>query len=154
MYPEQKVAQILIKKKKTLAVAESCTGGLLSNRLTNIPGSSKYFQIGVIVYANRAKTNLLKVHKKTLQRYGAVSPQVAQAMSLGVKKLLKTDFGISITGIAGPSGGTKAKPVGLTFIAVTSREKTICKKYVFKGQRATIKSKAATKALQLLLDQL
>lgn len=147
---EQKVAQSLIARKKTLAIAESCTGGLLSNRLTNIPGSSNFLKFALIAYSNAAKMKLLKVPQNTINKYGAVSTPVAIAMAKGVQRILKTDFGIGITGIAGPTGGTKAKPVGLTYIAVCSGMETLCLECHFKGTRTSIKTQAATQALQLL----
>jgi len=148
---EKRVAQTLMKAKKTLSLAESCTGGLVSHRLTNIPGSSQFLKVAVIVYSNDAKIKLLKVPAKMLKTYGAVSPQAALKMAQGVRKIHNTDIGLAITGIAGPSGATKSKPVGLTFIAISTKSKHQCQKYRFKGSRAQIKSQAATKALQLLL---
>ena len=152
MQLEEKIARILIKKKKTVAVAESCTGGLLAHRLTNIPGSSSFFKIGIITYSNESKIKLLNIPPRLIQRYGAVSAEVAVAMAQGAQKILKTDFGISITGIAGPNGATLQKPIGLTFVAVIHHEKIICAKFHLKGQRQNIKRQAATRAL-LLLNQ-
>lgn len=148
---EQKIGIILTKQKKTLAVAESCSGGLLGHRLTNIAGSSNYFVGGVLVYANRAKTRFLGVSSHLLKKYGAVSQPVAHNMANSIRKILKTDFGISITGIAGPTGGTIQKPVGLTYIAVAKSKKTLCKEFHFKGSRQKIKTEATQSALKLLL---
>ena len=147
---EQKVAHILIKKKLTLAIAESCTGGLLTHRLTNIPGSSAFLQCGIIAYSNQTKIKLLKVSPKMIQKYSAVSEPVAVAMAREVRKIHAADLGISITGIAGPTGGTSQKPVGLIYIALRTKSETICNKYLFKGTRIQIKSQAVQKALGLL----
>lgn len=147
---EEKVARSLIRTKKTLAIAESCTGGLLSNRLTNIPGSSNFLKLAVVAYSNEAKTKLLKVPQETIRKYGAISTQTAISMAQGIRKTLKTDFGIGITGIAGPTGGTKSKPVGLTYIAVCTKVETLCLECRFQGTRTSIKTQATTQALQLL----
>ena len=147
---EEKVAESLINTKKTLAIAESCTGGLLANRLTNIPGSSNFLKLALVAYSNEAKIKLLKVPQASIRKYGAVSTQVAISMAQGVQKSLKTDFGIGITGIAGPTGGTKAKPIGLTFIAVSTKIEILCLKCHFRGSRKNIKTQAATQALRLL----
>lgn len=150
MIKEKNIAKILTAKKLTLSIAESCTGGLLSNRLTNIPGSSKYFKAGFIVYSNEAKIKLLKVPPIILEKYGAVSKECAISMAKNVRKLTKADIGIAITGIAGPSGGSILKPVGLVFIAVYFKNKIICEKFKFSGKRLEIKKKSADKALELL----
>ena len=142
----------MFNSKKTLAIAESCTGGLLANRLTNIAGSSKFLKLALIAYSNEAKTKILKVPHATLRKYGAVSTQTAVAMAKGAQKILKTDFGIGITGIAGPTGGTKKKPVGLVYIAVCTNIETLCLEYQFRGTRISIKSQAATQALRLLQE--
>jgi len=152
MRKEQQIAHLMIKSKKTLAIAESCTGGLLANRLTNIAGSSKFLKLALIAYSNEAKTKILKVPHATLRKYGAVSTQTAVAMAKGAQKILNTDFGIGITGIAGPTGGTKKKPVGLVYIAVCTNIETLCLEYQFRGTRISIKSQAATQALRLLQE--
>ena len=152
MQLEQALAQRLTKGKKTLAIAESCTGGLLGHRLTNIPGSSKFFLGGIITYSNAAKINLLKIPIKLLNRYGAVSKSVAAAMATRVRTTFKSDFGVSITGIAGPTGGSKKKPVGLTYIGVATARETICLRCPFKGKRTRIKEQAADKAIKALLE--
>lgn len=149
---EEKVAESLTSTKKTLAIAESCTGGLLANRLTNIPGSSNFLKFALVTYSNEAKIKLLKVPQATIRTYGAVSTQVAISMAQQVQKSLKTDFGIGITGIAGPAGGTKRKPVGLTYIAVSTGIETLCLECRFEGSRASIKAQAATQALRLLQE--
>lgn len=150
MRKEQKVAQLLIKSKKTLSIAESCTGGLLTNRLTNIAGSSVFLKLALIAYSNEAKIRLLKVPQSVIRKYGAVSTQTAIAMAKGAQKILKTDFGIGITGIAGPTGGTKTKPVGLVYIAICTNAEILCLECQFQGTRISIKSQAATQALRLL----
>ncbi len=149
---EEKIAQCLINGKKTLSLAESCTGGRLADLLTNVSGSSKFFKLGVIVYSNEAKVRLLKIRPVILKKHGAVSEQVAQLMARQVRRLQKTDFGIAITGIAGPTGGTSVKPVGLTYIAVAAKEKTLCLKYVFPGNRSQVKTQAARRALKMLFQ--
>ena len=149
---ESKVAARLIDMKKTLAAAESCSGGLLAHRLTNIPGSSAFFKLGLVTYSNESKTSLLKIPKPVIKQYGAVSQQVATLMSQQIRKLYKTDYGIAISGIAGPGGGTKTKPVGLTYIAVSSSAEDLCLECRFKGSRLDIKKKATSKALKTFLD--
>ena len=147
---EEAVARRLLRKKLTIATAESCTGGLLAHRLTNIPGSSDYFMRGFIVYSNKAKEELLKVPKAMLVKYGAVSRQVAEKMAENVRKLSKTDIGVGITGIAGPGGATPSKPVGLVYIAVSTRKRTICTEFRSAGSRAAIKERSSQSALNML----
>jgi len=151
MLLEQKAIQTLRDTRKTLAVAESCTGGLLCHRLTNIPGSSEVLKFGLVAYADEAKLNFLNVPETTLRRYGAVSKETAIAMAKGVRNKLGTDLGISITGIAGPGGGSAKKPIGTTFMAINSGARTSSFKFNFKGSRKSIKSQAATKALRLII---
>ena len=146
----KEIYDILVRKEKTLAVTESCTGGLLSSLLTRISGSSQYFMLGVVTYSNKAKESLLKIPTSLIEKNGAVSKPVAAAMAKNIRKIAKTDFGIGITGIAGPTGGTPIKPVGTVFIAVANKNKTICARYCFKGNRASIRKKSAVTALQLL----
>ncbi|OGX37593.1 MAG: hypothetical protein A3C36_04755 [Omnitrophica WOR_2 bacterium RIFCSPHIGHO2_02_FULL_52_10] len=147
---ERKIGQKLIRSGKTLAIAESCTGGLLSNRLTNVPGSSQFLKLSIVAYSNAAKIKLLKVPKRLIRQNGAVSNQVAVALAKNVRKILKTDFGIGITGIAGPSGGSRLKPVGLTYIAVSTPFDTLCLECRFKGTRSFIKAQAVHQALRTL----
>ncbi len=154
MILEEKIARLLKKKHQTVSVAESCSGGLLGHQLTNLPGSSKYFYGGVIVYSNAAKVKTLGVSADIIKKQGAVSAPVAQKMAEAVRKLFKTDFGISITGIAGPSGGTKDKPIGLTFIAVAKQKKILCRQFRFKGTRLNIKTLAVHSALRFLLEMI
>ncbi|MDP2912545.1 MAG: competence/damage-inducible protein A [Candidatus Omnitrophota bacterium] len=147
---EGAVGKILVKNKKTIAVAESCTGGLVSNRLTNVSGSSKYFTIGIAAYSNEVKVNILGVSPKVLQKYGAVSRQVASEMACGTRLLAGTDIGIGITGIAGPTGGTRSKPVGLVYAALAIDKKQIVKEFRFKGSREEIKFQASQAALDMI----
>lgn len=144
------VHKLLIKNKKTVAVAESCTGGLLSNFLTQLPGSSKFFILGVVAYSNKAKQDVLRIPHYLIVKKGVVSQEVALKIARQIRKIAKTDFGIGITGIAGPAGATAHKPVGTVFIAIDSRKKNISKKYHFKGKRPAIRKKAALKSLELL----
>ncbi len=145
-----KIHSLLIKKQKTLAVAESCTGGLASKLLTDLPGSSAYFLLGVVSYSNKTKQGILGIPQALISKRGAVSKQVAAGMAASVRRLAGADFAIGITGIAGPQGGSPQKPTGTVFIAVESRKKKICKKFHFTGKRTAVRNKAALKALELL----
>ncbi|MDP8266019.1 MAG: CinA family protein [Candidatus Aceula meridiana] len=147
---EQVVAKKLILGQKTLTLAESCTGGLIGHRLTSISGSSQFLKIGIVTYSNEAKIKFLKVPPATIKKYGAVSAQTAKAMARGALNLLKTNYALSVTGIAGPTGATKAKPLGLTYMATACKEKTIVRKFILKGTRRQIKVQASEKALSLL----
>ena len=151
---EQTIASTLTKRKLTLAIAESCTGGLLSDTLTNIPGSSVFFVGGIIAYAYFAKTKVLGVPSTLLKKHGAVSPQVASKMAQGVRKALKASFGIGITGIAGPGGATKNKPVGLVYIAINQAKQAHVHEFRFKGSRLQNKKQAVNAALRILLSML
>jgi len=144
------IHNLLIKNKKTIAVAESCTAGLVSNLLTQCSGSSGYFILGVVAYSNKTKENILKIPPSLIAKYTAVSKETASMMASHIRKIAKTDFGLGITGIAGPTGGTTKKPVGTVFIALDSKNKKFCKKFIFKGNRLGIRKKAALKALELL----
>jgi nicotinamide-nucleotide amidase len=141
------VGEMLLRKKLTLSVAESCTGGLIGNLLTNVPGSSGYFLGGMIVYGNQAKMDLLRVSKETLDTHGAVSDPAAREMAAGVRRELKTDLGLSVTGIAGPDGGTAEKPVGTVYIGLASGDETFSGKYRFWGKREQNKLNSAMMAL-------
>ena len=147
---EQKILKKFIQQGQTLAIAESCTGGLIGDRLTNIAGASAFFLLGIVAYDYAAKTKILGVPSALLKKHGAVSSSVAKIMAQGVRKILKTDYGLSVTGIAGPGGATKTKPVGLVFIALSTKQKTIVKKFLFKGTRLAIKNNAAQTALKML----
>ena len=148
---EKKVAQKLILTGQTLAVAESCTGGLLTHRLTNISGSSKFLIAGIISYAQAAKIKLLAVPSSIIRKHGAVSQAVAKRMAQNIRQQFHCDFGVGITGIAGPTGGTKTKPVGLVYVAVSSVQKATCRKFLFKGNRLQNKTQAVDEALKMLL---
>lgn len=151
--PQPIVSQIhklLLKKQKSLAVAESCTAGLVSKLLTDMPSSSAYFLLGVTAYANRAKEDILKIPRQFILKKGAVSQEVAQKMAGSVRKIGRADFGVGITGIAGPAGATPEKPVGTVFIAIDKKGKKTCKRFIFKGSRLAIRKKAALKSLELL----
>lgn len=149
----EKLHKKLIKKNITLSTAESCTGGLLSSKFTRLSGSSKYFQMGLVTYSNNAKIKILKVKKKIIKKYGSVSPECCEAMVQGLSKISKSKINISITGIAGPNGGTKDKPVGLVYIGLTKRNKTIVSKNYFKKKdRKSIQNKTVEKCINLIQD--
>ncbi len=147
---EEVVGKLLVQRGETLAVAESCTGGLICSRLTDISGSSRYFERGVISYSNRAKIELLGVPSEVLKKFGAVSPQVAIAMAEGVRRVAGTDYGLSVTGIAGPTGGSKDKPVGLVYIGFAHRNGSFYQRSLFVGSRQLNKERAAQAALNMV----
>lgn len=147
---ENVVGKLLKERKETLALAESCTGGLLSQRITNIAGSSEYFKNAFIVYSNEAKEKFLGVKKETLEKYGAVSSETAKEMAEGALKVSVADYAVSVTGIAGPGGASKEKPVGLVYIGAASKNKTETFKYNFIGNRLDIRERAANTALDIL----
>lgn len=151
---EQVIGRRLTMTEFTLAVAESCTGGLIAQRLTSVPGSSKYFIEGVVAYSNESKTRLLGVDKKLIKEFGAVSQQVARDMARAVRHKAKTDFGLAVTGIAGPSGGTEDKPVGLVYIALADDAHTEHKKLTLPGDRELIRWRASQAALDMLRRRL
>jgi len=149
----QKIVSVLKKKKLKISFAESCTGGLLSSTITSISGSSKVFTLGLVTYSNQSKINTLKVSKKIINKYGAVSYETCLSMLKNINKITKTDISVSITGIAGPKGGTKNKPVGLVFIGIKKGNKTIVKKYLFKNKKRNfIQRTAVNNALYLILS--
>ena len=147
----EKISIILKEKGLKIATAESCTGGLISHSFTNISGSSEYFDRGIVSYSNKAKTELLDVSEDILNKYGAVSEKVAKAMSEGIRKKSNVDIGIATTGIAGPTGGTKEKPVGLVFISISTINNTIVKRFHFSGNRLENKESTCKAALETLL---
>jgi len=149
-----KVSNLLKKQNLTVATAESCTGGLIAHTLTNISGSSDYFDRGIVSYSNNAKMELLDVPENLLKKYGAVSEQVAKAMAEGIRATSNVDIGIATTGIAGPTGGTKEKPVGLVYIAISASENTVVKKFQFSGDRLQNKEITCDAALTMLLNYL
>jgi nicotinamide-nucleotide amidase len=144
------VASLLTDKKLTLAVAESCTGGLITDRLTDIPGSSNFLERGVITYSNTSKTDLLGVPEDILRDFGAVSEQTATLMAEGVRRVAGTDLGLATTGIAGPTGGTEEKPVGTVFIALADGRKTFCRNYAFRWDRRRNKMITSQVALMMI----
>lgn len=148
------VAALFVREKLTLALAESCTGGLLADRLTNIPGSSAFFKRGLITYSNASKQELLMVPPEVIRRHGAVSKATAVLMAEGVRKTAHTDLGLSITGIAGPEGGTDAKPVGTVFIALADENKTTCRQFSFRWDRRRNKVISSQWALMMLKNYL
>ena len=151
---ELRIAKRLNKKKKTLALAESCTGGLISHRITNASGSSLYFRGAIVAYSNKVKESLLSVPGEVIKTYGAVSRQVALGMARAAREVLCSDIAISITGIAGPTGGSAKKPVGLAYIAFASARKRKSKRVIFKGTRRELKEKFTNSALNFLLENI
>ena len=149
----QKIVRLLGKKKFKISFAESCTGGLLSSSVTSISGSSKVFTLGFVTYSNLSKINTLKVPKNTIRKYGAVSYETCLSMVKNLNKISKTNISVSITGVAGPNGGTKQKPVGLVYIGIKKNKKTLIKKYLFKNRkRIAIQRSAVNKALNTILS--
>jgi nicotinamide-nucleotide amidase len=153
-YLEKTIGDLLREKGWTLSIAESCTGGLICDRITNVPGSSDYFEGGMVTYSNESKTKHLGIPSDYIKKYGAVSPQVARRMAQGVRKAFGTTFGLSTTGVAGPTGGTKRAPIGRVFIGFADGRKTRVKKFDLKGNRIQIKRKATEKSLQLFYETL
>ena len=149
----QKVVKLLSKKRLKISFAESCTGGLLSSSITSISGSSKVFTLGLVTYSNQAKINILKVPKKIIMKHGAVSYETCLSMVKNLYKISRTNISLSITGVAGPNGGTKQKPVGLVFIGVKKGNKTLVKKFLFKNRtRNSIQRSTVNRALSLILS--
>jgi len=152
-YLSLKIVKLLIKKKLTLSLAESCTGGLLASTITSISGSSKVFNIGLVTYSNDAKVKLLKVPQKIISKYGAVSYETCLSMVKNLSKISKSNISISITGIAGPNGGTKKKPVGLVYIGLKNESKIIVKRNLFKSKKRVLIQKDTVKeALKMISD--
>ena len=147
---EEEIGDALRKEEISISSAESCTGGLISHIITNVPGSSEYYKGGVIAYANEVKENVLHVSKDILEEQGAVSAECAMAMAKGVRELLRTDVGIATTGIAGPTGGTPDKPVGLIYIALATKDYVYHAKHIFHEDRDGNKREAANAALEML----
>jgi len=151
---EEIVAKLLSKLNKTISIAESCTGGLLAHKLTNIPGISASFDRGIISYSNRSKHELLNVKNETLENYGAVSEETAKEMAEGIRLSSGTDIGVSVTGIAGPDGGTAEKPVGLVYIGYADSSTVCAQRHIFSGRRIDIKERSANSALHLVRKML
>ena len=149
----QKIVKLLCKKKIKISFAESCTGGLLSSTITSISGSSKVFDMSLVTYSNRAKIELLKVPKSTINKYGAVSHQTCLSMVKNISKISRSNISISITGVAGPRGGTKQKPVGLVYIGIKKKNKIFIKKNLFKNKnRNQIQKSSVNAAFKMILD--
>ena len=149
----QKIVKLLSKKKLKISFAESCTGGLLSCAITSVSGSSKVFALGFVTYSNQSKNNILKIAKKTLIKYGAVSYESCLSMVKNLSKISKTEVSVSITGIAGPKGGSRKKPVGLVYIGIKKGNKTLVKKHLFKNKgRLYIQKAAVNKSLGIILS--
>jgi|TARA_B100002003_G_scaffold144330_1_gene133568 PncC family amidohydrolase len=149
----QKIVRLLTKKKLKISFVESCTGGLLSSSMTSISGSSKVFTIGLVTYSNQSKISILKVPKNVIKKHGAVSYETCLSMVKNLGNISKTNIAVSITGIAGPKGGSKQKPIGLVYIGIKKGNKTLVKKYLFKNKkRISIQRAAVIKALKLILS--
>ena len=147
----KKLHKKLIKKNISLSAAESCTGGLLSSKFTRLSGSSKYFKMSLVTYSNDAKIRILKVNKRIIDKYGAVSPECCEAMVKNLAKLSKSKINISITGIAGPNGGTKLKPVGLVYIGIKNNNKILITKNIFKQKsRGAVQNATVKKTLEII----
>lgn len=152
--PEERIALLMRGRGFTLAAAESCTGGLILHRLTNVPGSSEYVMGGFVVYSNQVKVKYAHVSEDTLQQHGAVSEQTAIEMARGTRQAFGTTLAVSVTGIAGPGGGTETKPVGLTYIGISTPEGEQVMRYVWEGSREANKTQSAEAAMRLILDYL
>jgi nicotinamide-nucleotide amidase len=152
--PEEEIGDLLQKHKLRIGVAESATGGLISHRITNVPGGSEYFEGSIVSYGYKAKTNLLGVKKSTLENYGAVSFETSKEMAHGVRSKMGVDIGLASTGIAGPSGGSSEKPVGLVYIGLATKDVLTSKEYVFHGNRDENKEAFSEAALNTLKNYL
>jgi len=153
MVLNKKIVNSLKRKKLKLAIAESCTGGMLSSAITSVSGASKVFTMGLVTYSNQAKMSILKVPKKIIQKHGAVSIQCCLSMLNNLSKISKSNIAVSITGIAGPSGGSKQKPVGLVYVGIKKGNKIKIHKYLFKNKgRSYIQKAAVRKSLGLVLN--
>lgn len=148
------IGRLLKKKRRTVSIAESCTGGLVSSAVTEVPGSSAYFIGTIVAYHNGVKSSLLDVPKQLLSRYGAVSAETARSLAGNVRKKLVSDYGLAVTGIAGPTGGSKAKPVGLVYVGLATKKESTVKKFIFKGSRLSVRNQAVQKALAFLKQTL
>jgi len=149
----QKLVKLLSAKRLKISFAESCTGGLLASSITSISGSSKVFTLGLVTYSNQAKINILKVPKRLIIKHGAVSYETCLSMVKNLNKISKTNISVSITGVAGPKGGSRQKPVGLVYIGIKKGNKTLVKKYLFKNKkRNSIQRNSVHKALNLVLS--
>ena len=149
---ENELGKLLTEKKLTIACAESCSGGLLTSRLTDVAGSSAYVQGSIVSYSNEVKNSVLHVKAETLKNFGAVSEQTARQMSTNVRELFKTDIGVGVTGIAGPSGGTADKPVGTVYISASYLDKIVVQLFNFSGNRTEIKNQACDAAMKMVIE--
>ena len=148
----KKIISLLKRKKLKISFAESCTGGLLSSAITSVSGSSKVFTLGLVAYSNKSKINALKISKNTIKKYGSVSRQVCLTMVKNISKISKSNISLSVTGIAGPDGGTKSKPVGLVYVGIKKGNKIKVKKYLFRNKRRDyIQKTTVNKSLELIL---
>ncbi len=148
------MGELLKRRGLRLALAESCTGGLVSHLITNVPGSSAYYVGGVTAYANEAKVRLLGVSPETLEKYGAVSAETVIEMARGIRNALEADIGVSVSGIAGPDGGTPEKPVGTVWIGISATKDEYARHHLFEGDRLRVKEQSAQAALRLLVEHL
>jgi PncC family amidohydrolase len=151
---EEKIGNMLRQMGLRVALAESCTGGLISHRITNVAGASDYFDLGIVTYSNQAKEAFLAVPRDVIKKEGAVSHEVAGLMAEGVRKASGADIGLSVTGIAGPGGGRPGKPVGTVYIGLAASEKVFVKKFLFSGTRVEVKARSSDEALQMLRQYL
>jgi len=150
----QRIVKLLSKKKLKISFAESCTGGLLSSSITAVSGSSKVFTLGLVAYSNQTKIKILKVPKKIIMKHGAVSYETCLSMVKNISKIGKTNISVSITGIAGPSGGTKQKPVGLVYIGIKKGKKILIKKYLFNNNKRSLIQKSTVKESLKLIQKI
>jgi PncC family amidohydrolase len=151
---EEHILHLMISNALRMSVAESCTGGLIASRITDIAGSSEYFEAGVVTYGNESKVRFLGVPERLLNAYGAVSREVAESMAEGVRRAAGSDVGLSVTGIAGPGGGSDVKPVGTVFIGLSWHNGSMVKGFHFQGDRQEIRQQASEAALRLAMDYL
>lgn len=154
MKAEERIQRLMTEKSLKLSVAESCTGGLIASRITDIAGSSEYFDAGVVTYSNAAKTRFLGVPEDLLTSHGAVSQETAKSMAEGVRRATGSDVGLSVTGIAGPGGGSDVKPVGTVFIGISWEDGVLVKGFLFRGDRKQIRQQASDAALKMAIDHL
>lgn len=151
---EERLVKRLIERKQKISTAESCTGGLIAQRITSVAGASACFDLGVVTYSNEQKMKILGVSEESLESFGAVSEKVALQMSAGAKRISGADFGIGITGLAGPGGATEDKPVGLVYISVCSKKTHRAEKYNFSGSRDEVRFKASEEAMKMVLSEI
>jgi nicotinamide-nucleotide amidase len=151
---EARIGRILRERRMKIAVAESCTGGLIANRITNIQGASDYFDMGFVTYSNDSKELYLFVPEEVIAEKGAVSSEVAKEMAEGLKETTEADVALSVTGVAGPGGGTPEKPIGTVYVGLASKDGTFVRKFLFSGDRLSIKEQTSEEALKMVLDYL